>query len=63
LESLAVCQVLPGKDVTIRSYCPHCMEPIEVRTRDGQILSRKPESIVLHFAVPLRKWFEDLVFA
>lgn len=63
MESLAVSQLFPGKDVTIDSYCPHCMEPIQVRTRDGQIVARNPESIVLHFGVPLRNWFKDLVFA
>jgi len=39
------------------------VEPIEVWTRDGRILSRQPKGIVLHFGVPLARWFEDLVYA
>ena len=63
MESLAVCQLFPGKEVGIFSYCPHCAEPIEVWTKDGKILSRQPKGIVLHFGVPLARWFEDLLYA
>ena len=63
MESLAVCQMFPGKQVDVHCYCPHCYEPIEVKTKDGVVLWREPKTIVLNFGVPLRRWAEDVVHA
>ena len=55
--------MFPGKQVDVHCYCPHCYEPIEVKTQDGVVLWREPKTIVLNFAVPLRRWAEDVVHA
>jgi len=55
--------MFPGKEVKVDCYCPHCYETMEVVTKDGAILSRRPKTIVVHFGVPLKRWAEDVVHA
>ena len=55
--------MFPGKQVDIHCYCPHCYQPIELKTKDGVVLSREPQSIVLHFGVPVKQWGDDMVHA
>jgi hypothetical protein len=55
--------LFPGKEVTIHSYCPHCTEAIVVKIKDGEILLKEPDSVLLHFGVPFAKWEEDIIHA
>ncbi len=45
-------------DSTIATSCPDCDEPLELRIRDGALTG---EGIV-HFSVPAREWWTDIVF-
>jgi hypothetical protein len=47
-------------DGTVRSECPDCGEPLELEVRDG-LLVRGGELLV-HFAVPARRWWDDIAF-
>ena len=44
----------------IESRCPDCGEPLELEVRAGG-LARGAELLV-HFAVPARRWWDDIVF-
>ena len=55
--------MFPGKEVNIHSYCPHCTEPIVVKTKGGEVLSKEPDTVVLHFGVRFAKWPEDWIHA
>ncbi len=48
-----------GVDVTVSTYCPDCNEPFELRI-EGQAL--RPVGGVVHFAVPARRWWENIAF-
>jgi hypothetical protein len=58
-EALAVTYVFPGKEVTIDSVCRDCGEPVQVRMRDGDVVSLDPPEAVAHSNLPLAKWFDD----
>ncbi len=60
---MAVASLFPGKEVTIHSYCPHCTESIAVKTKDREILSKEPDTVLLHFGVPFARWTEDMIHA
>ena len=47
-------------DGGVRSECAHCGEPVELEVRDGR-LARGAE-LVVHFVVPARRWWDDIVF-
>jgi len=46
-------------DGRIRSACPDCGEPIDVRVQDGQPDTR---DLVFHCLVPAAGWWDDIVF-
>jgi hypothetical protein len=48
-----------GLDGTVRTSCPDCDEPLELRIEDGEL---QPIEAVAHFAVPARRWWEDIGF-
>jgi hypothetical protein len=48
-----------GVDGVVRTACPDCHNPLELRVEDG---SPGPVEAVAHFAVPARKWWEDIGF-
>jgi hypothetical protein len=58
-EALAVSYVFPGKDVTIDSICPDCGDPVQVKMRDGAVVSVDPPEAVAHSNLPLARWFDD----
>jgi hypothetical protein len=47
-------------DATIHAACPDCGEAMELIIRGGRL---NPAEGVVHFAVPARKWWEDIVHA
>jgi Alkylmercury lyase len=48
-----------GADATIATTCADCGEPMELRVRSGEL---EPVDGVAHFAVPARRWWEDIGF-
>jgi hypothetical protein len=63
IEALGLWVFFPGKEVSVDSYCRDCAEPIQLRMRDGALLSQIPEGIVAHLGIPVAHWFDDLPFA
>ncbi len=47
-------------DGTVSTSCPDCDDPLELRVEGGRMTG--PEGAVAHFAVPARKWWEDIGF-
>ena len=49
-----------GVDGRVATSCPDCNEPLELLVKSENI--RGPEGAVAHFAVPARRWWEDIGF-
>jgi len=47
-------------DGSIRSECPDCGEPLELETRDGDLV--RGSELLVHFVVPARRWWDDIAF-
>jgi hypothetical protein len=58
MESVAISKMPPfaGKELRIESYCACCLEPVTITTRDGEILTRKPESVRIHVSLSPHEW-------
>jgi hypothetical protein len=48
-----------GLDGAVRTSCPDCEEPLELRIEAEEL---QPIQAVAHFAVPARRWWEDIGF-
>jgi len=48
-----------AEDAAISTFCPDCNEPMELRVTDGEL---EPAAGVAHFAVPARRWWENIGF-
>ncbi len=46
-------------DGVVRTACACCGEALELRVRGGRL---KPVSAVVHFAVPAKRWWDDIAF-
>lgn len=46
-----------GEDATISTSCPDCSEPLELRVANGSL---QPAEGVAHFAVPARRWWDNI---
>lgn len=46
-----------GVDGTVKTSCPDCGDPIELRVRGGSL---EPVEAVAHFSVPAARWWEDI---
>ena len=49
-----------GSDAVIRTSDPATAEPFELRIEDGELL---PAEAVAHFAVPARRWWDDIGYS
>ena len=58
MESVALSRMPPfaGKEVRLESYCACCLAPVSLATRDGDIVSRVPESVLIHVSTSPREW-------
>jgi hypothetical protein len=58
MESVALSRMPPfqGKDVGLESYCACCLAPISLATRDGDVLSRAPGSVLIHVSTTPHEW-------
>lgn len=57
-DALAIPELL-GEDAVTRAACPDCRAPLVLRTRGGQL---EPTDAVVHFAVPARRFWDDIGF-
>lgn len=46
-----------GSDGTISTHCPDCNEPLELRVEGGSLAASDG---VAHFAVPARRWWDNI---
>ena len=58
MESIALSRMPPfaGKEIRLESYCACCLAPVSLVTRDGELLSRKPASVLIHVSSTPREW-------
>ena len=58
MESVALSRMPPfaGKEIRLESYCACCLAPVTLVTRDGEILSRTPASVLIHVSSSPRDW-------
>ena len=47
-------------DGSVESLCPDCGEPLELEVRDGELV--RGADLLVHFVVPARRWWDDIVF-
>jgi hypothetical protein len=57
-DSLGIVSLLGGEG-TVETSCPDCGEPMWLRVEGGELV--EPGGIV-HFGVPARHWWDDIVF-
>jgi len=49
-----------GGDGAISTFCPDCNEPFEARVEHGAL---QPVEAIAHFAVPARRWWENIGYS
>jgi alkylmercury lyase-like protein len=58
MESMAISKMPPfaGKEIRLESYCACCLAAVTIATRDGEILSCSPESVLIHVSASPSDW-------
>ncbi|MCH7552814.1 MAG: hypothetical protein IIC82_02300 [Chloroflexi bacterium] len=58
MESVGFSKMPPyaGQEVRLESYCPCCLKPITVISKDGAMLSHEPESLLVHVGLSPWDW-------
>ena len=58
MESVAISRMPPfaGKEIRLESYCACCLEPVTIVAKDGEMLSKKPEGVLIHVSASPRDW-------
>ncbi|MEE9286109.1 MAG: organomercurial lyase [Dehalococcoidia bacterium] len=58
MESVAFSKMPPyaGKEVRIESYCPCCLTPVTVTSKDGKMRAWEPESLLIHVGLTPWEW-------
>jgi hypothetical protein len=54
---------IPGAfhgDGRVESECPDCRERVELEVREGELFHGT--ELLVHFVVPARRWWDDIVF-
>ena len=57
-DALGIISLLGGEG-TVETSCPDCSEPLRLRVEGGQLVESEG---VVHFGVPARHWWDDIVF-
>ncbi len=57
-DSLGIVSLLGGEGV-VETSCPDCSEPLSLRVTGGKLVD---SDTVVHFSVPARRWWDDIVF-
>ena len=58
-DAFGVVSMLGGTG-TVSTQCPDCSQPLEFRLEDGDLL---PAEGIAHFAVPARRWWENIGYS
>jgi len=58
MESIALSKMPPfaGREVRLESYCACCLAAVSVVTRDGDIVSQVPASVLIHVSTTPHDW-------
>ena len=58
MESIAISKMPPfaGKEIRLESYCACCLAPVTIVAQGGEILSRKPDGVLIHVSASPRDW-------
>ncbi len=58
MESIAISRMPPfkGRELRLESYCACCLAPVTLVTRDGEVLSASPASVLIHVSTSPRDW-------
>ena len=57
-DALGIVSLLGGEGF-VESSCPDCSEPLTLRVTGGELVE---SGSVVHFSVPARRWWDDIVF-
>ncbi len=57
-DSLGIVSLLGGEGV-VETSCPDCSQPLSLRVTGGKLFE---SDSVVHFSVPARRWWDDIVF-
>lgn len=57
-EAVAISKMPPfaGREVTLESYCACCLEPITIVSKDFEVQSATPESVLMHISLSPHDW-------
>lgn len=47
--------------ITIKSFCVHCSEKIELTVKDHKISKKQPDTLLIHISKPLNQWWDDVI--
>ncbi|CAH0035436.1 unnamed protein product [Clonostachys rhizophaga] len=61
-EAAAAHKLFPGKEMTVKSLCPCCWEPITHKWKDGQLLSVDAPNAVIHIGRKPTDWSKNFVY-
>jgi len=58
MEAIALSKMPPfaGKEVRLESFCACCLAPVTIVTRDGDLLSQAPATVLIHVSSSPRDW-------
>ena len=58
MEAVALSKMPPfaGKEVRLESFCACCLAPVTIVTRDGDLLSQAPATVLIHVSSSPRDW-------
>jgi Alkylmercury lyase len=59
-DALGVSAALHEDDAAIVSRCPDCGDRLELELRGGALVGG--DDLLVHFVVPARRWWDDIVF-
>ena len=57
-DSLGIVSLLGGEG-SVETSCPDCSESMQLRVEGGKLVESEG---VVHFGVPARRWWDDIVF-
>ena len=57
-DALGIVALLGGEG-SVETSCPDCSEPMRLGVADGKLVECEG---VVHFGVPARRWWDDIVF-
>jgi hypothetical protein len=65
MESIALSRMPPfeGKEIRLESYCSCCLKPVTIVVKDGEVLSKRPDSVCIHISTSPRDWNKDNIMS